>query len=269
MVRLSVNRAWDETLAFLRSDRRLIVPVLLAFMILPAVLYRLAVPVPDDMAAVLEGSGPPPWAGLLGYLLVFISFVGILTLILLALGRKEPLGQLIALSARRCLTLLLSLILFGLLMVPLGLVLVLPTRGDMATNPAQLPPQAFAAVGLLMIVMLLVLFRLFLLFPVSAAERAGPWQGLKRGWTLGRGNGLKLVGTFALLFLSSITVSYVINQVGGTFATLVLDGDRGMTVGSLVVGLIAASATAAFQAVQAGMLGSFYRQAVEGTPLSG
>lgn len=267
MVRLSVNRAWDDTLAFLKADRRLIVPVLLAFMILPAVLYRLAVPVPDDMAAVLEGNGPPPWAGLLGYALVFISFIGIFTLILLALGRRESLGRLIAQSAKRSLVLLVSMILFFLLLAPLGLLMILPTMsGPLGTDPVQLSPQTVSAIGLWMLLALILLFRIFLLFPATAAEQGGPWLGLKRGWALGRGNGLRLVGTFVLLFLGSLVVSYVINQVGGSVATLALDGDKGMTVGSLLVGLISASASAVFQAIQAGMLASFYRQAVEGAP---
>ncbi len=259
---LSINRAWDDTRAFILADKRLIVPVVFAFMILPSVLYRISVPAADDVEAIMSGNGPPAWAGLLGYGIAFLSFIGTFTLILLALGRRESLGQLIALSARRCLTLLLSMFLLGLLLTPIALIAVVPMiMADGATTPAQMSPRTMSAFGLMMILFLLLLFRLFLLFPAVAAEQIGPWQALKRGWALGRGNWLKLVGTFALLFLGSMTVSYVINHVGGTIATVALDGDRGLTVGSVIVGFLAASASAAFQSIQAGMLASLYRQA--------
>ena len=265
MTSLSINRAWDETRAFLDADRRLIVPVLLAFMILPAVLYRIAVPAAGDMEAMLAGEGPPAWAGWLGYVLVFISFIGIFTMILLALGRKERLGQVIGIAARRSVTLLLALILLGLLLVPLGIIAVVPfMAGGGVADPAQLTPGALLAVGLVMIAYLMFLFRMFLLFPAVAAEPVGAWRALKRGWALGRGNGLKLIATFGLLLIVSMTISYVINHVGGTVATLILDGDRGLTVGSLLVGLAASSASAVFQAIQAGMLASLYRQATAG-----
>lgn len=264
MAKLSINQAWDETRAFLVSEKRLVIAVLLAFVVLPGTLLQLVIPTSTDFATMLaHGSEISGWAILFGYLVIFVNFVGLITLILMALGRRETIGQLIGIAARRTVMLVIAVILAALILLPpIFLILIALIFSELGTlDPNNLSPRLQMFGLIVMLAVLALTFRLALIFPAAAAEDGGPWTLLKRGWVLGRRNALRLIGVFGLLYIAAITVSFALSRVFGTGVALVFGEADRVSVGSLLVGLLTTAATAAFTVIQAGMMASLYRQA--------
>ena len=259
MAKLLVGRAWEDSLAFISRERRLIVPVMLAFVLLPTVVMRTLVPEVADVSAVLSGR-VPPWAPLLSYILLFVQFVGASTVILLALQRKGSLGGLIVTAARRTVVIFLAFLLLGLIVTPVAIVLALVLGSDAAAQGVVTPGMA-RAVSFFVLCFLLLVLRLFLLIPAIVAEPIGPWAGLRRGWQLGRGNGAKLIGTFLLLLTAGMLVNYAVGITIGSAAQVAFGSASGPTLGGIILSLCVALVTVAVQIVQNSMLAMLYRQA--------
>ncbi|HET9356402.1 MAG TPA: hypothetical protein VFO42_09600 [Sphingomicrobium sp.] len=260
---VSINRAWDETRDFLVRERKLVTPVLLTFVLLPTVAFRLFTP-PLGSAEATSSS-----ALLLIYAVLFVELIGAITLMLLATGARGSIGQTIALALRRTLIVIVGFILFGLLLLPLMLLFAFAAvpGGDLPTNPAAIPPKfAFAVLAAVMVAML-IFFRIALFIPAAAIEKIGPWSALKRGWQLGRGIGGKLIATFLALFVASLIVSLTVQWVFGAVAQLALGGDTGLTPGSLLVAVAVGLVASAFLAIQAVMTARIYAQ-VTGAPIT-
>ena len=253
---VSINRAWDETRDFLVRERKLVTPVLLTFVLLPTVAFRLFTP-PLGSAEAASASSL-----LLIYVVLFVELIGGLTLILLATGARGSIGQTIGHALRRSPTVIFAFILFGLMILPLMMLfafLAVP-GGDMPTNPAAIPPKFAAAVLAGVVVAMLLFFRISLFLPAAAIEKIGPWRALRRGWALGRGIGGKLIATFLALFAASFVISLAVQWVFGAIAQLALGGDSGLTAGSLLVAVAVGLVAAAFLAIQAVMSARIYAQ---------
>ena len=254
---VSINRAWDETQAFLKRERRLVVPILATFVVLPTIAFRLFMPEFGSPEGMSSG------AILLLYGVLFVEAVGGITLILLATGASGPLGQTIGVALRRALRVGAAFLLFCLLIMPVMIlfaVLAAP-GGGLPTNPAQVPPQFLAAVMAGVFVAMLLFTRVSLFVPAATVERLGPWAALKRGWQLGRGITAKLIATFLFLFVASMVVSMAVQWVFGAIAQLGLGGDVGLTPGSLLVAIAVGLVAAVFLAIQAVMAARIYAQA--------
>ena len=253
---LSVNRAWDETRAFLIRERKLVTPVLLTFVLLPTVAFRLFTP---PLGSAEATSGP---ALLLIYAVLFVELIGAITLMLLATGARGSIGQTIGQALRRALTVILGFILFGLLLLPLMLLFafIAVPGGDLPTSPAAIPPKFALAVLTGVAVAMLIFFRIALFIPAATIEKVGPWTALKRGWQLGRGIGGKLIATFLALFAASLVVSLAVQWVFGAIAQLAVGGDSGLTLGSLLVAVAVGLVASAFLAIQAVMSARIYAQ---------
>lgn len=258
---VSISRAWDETRDFLVRERKLVIPILLTFVLLPTVAFRLFTPPLGSAEAA------SPAALLLIYLVLFVELVGGMTLIILASGGQGSLGQTISHALRRSLTAVGAFILFGLLLLPVIVLfafLAVP-GGGLPTNPAVIPPQFAAAVLGGIVVAMLLFFRIALFLPAAALEKVGPWRAIKRGWQLGRGIGGKLIATFFALFAASFVMSLAVQWVFGAIAQLGLSGDAGLTPGSLLVAAAVGLVAAAFLAIQSVMSARIYAQ-VAGAP---
>lgn len=257
---LSINRAWDETRDFLARERKLVTPVLLTFVLLPTVAFRLFTP---PLGSAEATSSP---ALLLIYAVLFVELIGGITLILLATGARGSIGQTIGQALRRALVVIAGFILFGLLLLPLMLLfafLAVP-GGDLPTNPAAIPPKFAFAILSGVVVAMLIFFRIALFIPAAAVEKIGPWSALKRGWQLGRGIGGKLIATFLALFAASLLVSLTVQWVFGAVAQLALGGDTGLTPGSLLVAVAVGLVASAFLAIQSVMSARIYAQVAGG-----
>ena len=261
---VSISRAWDETRDFLLRERKLVTPILLTFVLLPTVAFRLFTP---PLGTAEASSGP---ALLLIYLVLFVELIGGVTLILLVSGAAGSIGQTIGQALRRTVVVVLAFILFGLLMLPLMIVIAMIAvpGADLPTNPAAIPPRFLAAVMAGIVIAMLLFFRIALFIPAAAVEKVGPWQALKRGWQLGKGIGGKLIATFVALFVASLVISLAVQWVFGAIANLALGGDTGLTLGSLLVAVAVGLVASVFLAIQSVMSARIYAQAAGSANLS-
>lgn len=263
---ISVSKAWEETGAFIKRERRLVGPLVLALVFLPTLVFRMFAP-PMSMDQMMAGTYPAylPW---LSYGLLFIQLIAGASLILMALGSSDAVGTSIAAGFKRAIVVVLATLLGALIATPiLVVVLVIASiSGGMPTNPAAMPPGFMLIVGLITIAFLLLALRIILYVPAAVAEPIGPWVALKRGWALGRGNGGRLIATMLLLLIGAAVLSFAATAVVGSVTQLALGSNQGATLGGMLVGLVAAAIGAAVFVVQYVMLANLYRQAIISAP---
>lgn len=261
MGKISVSKAWDETTAFIGRERRLVSPVVLALVFLPTLVFRVFAPQPS-LPELMAGHYPwyLPW---LSYGLLFVQLVGGAALILLALGSREAVGGTIVTGFKRAIVIVLAMLLGALLMTPVMIVLLITAglTGGMPTNPNAIPPGFMAMIAVFCLLLLLLVLRVILLIPATAAERIGPWAALRRGWQLGRGNGGRLIATMVLLFIGAMVLNYAATAVVGTIARVALGSNQGATLGGVLVALVVAALGSAVFVVQYVLLAFLYRQA--------
>ena len=263
---ISVSKSWEETGAFIKREQRLIGPVVLALAFLPTLVFRVFAP-RVNMTDMMAGNYPAylPW---LSYGLMFIQLIGGASLVLMALGPRDPVGTLIVTGFKRAVVVVLATLLGALIATPILVVVLVVASivGGIPTSPAAMPPGFVMIVGLLTIALLLLALRVILYMPAAVAEPIGPWVALKRGWVLGRGNGSRLIATMLLLLIGAAVLSFAVTAVVGSVTQLVLGSNQGPTLGGILVGLVAAAIGAAVFVVQYVMLANLYRQAVNNNP---
>lgn len=266
MASISVSKAWDDTGAFIQRERRLVGPVVLALVFLPTVVFRVFAP-PMNMTDMMAGNYPPylPW---LSYGLLFIQLIGGASIVLMALGSRDPVGSSIVTGFKRAVVVVLACLLGALVATPILVVVLIiaSIAGGIPTNPAAMPPGFIMIVGLMSFILLLLALRIILFVPAAVAEPIGPWAALKRGWVLGRSNGGRLIATLLLLLIGAMVLNFAVTAVVGSFAQLVLGDNQGATLGGILVALVVAAIGAVVFVVQYVMLANLYRQAVSSSP---
>lgn len=237
MAGLSIGRAWDEASRLLVSQRRLLVPIALAFLFVPSALSGLAAP-------SARGTSPGDAVSVVSLIAVLLGFVGQLAINLVAIGRKGQLGELLKRAARRLLPLIAALLIVAapIALLFLGAGKLLPAPG---ASPASVP-LGQAALGLALLIALLVLVLIagarliFPLVPTAAAEDGGPIALLKRSWQLSRGHFWKLLALVMLVGIASLVLLGAVQSVVGSIATLALGKPDPWSVSRLVVALAGA-----------------------------
>ena len=260
MTKVSIGRAWDETSKLLFSERRLLVPIALAFMFVPVTLSGLAAPnaLPSDPAKAFS---------VVAVITFLLGLVGRLAISLLATGRQGKLVDLIVRSVKRLPPLMIAL---AIVVVPLAALFVTASRflPDAGTDPASVS-LGQALIGLVLMTALLVLTlvaaaRLILpLVPAAAIEDGGPVALLKRSWQISRGNFWRLLALVMLIGIAAITLLFAAQSVVGSIATLLIGKPDPWTVSRLVVALAAALVQTAVIAVGSVMVARTYVQLAE------
>jgi len=255
MSRLSLSRAWDESKAIFARDGGLLSAVVLALIVLPEIVAGVVSP-PAVSTQSVGGQ-------VLTLVMLFISVIGQLSIVRLALGPSTTVGQAIAHGLRRFpATLgafLLLIVGIGILVIPLLVVLLL--AGIVAAPvEGQVPPPSFAGVIVLLVVATIFLAVKFVLaVPVASAEEAGPLAILKRAWTITNGHYWTLFGVEVLLLIFALVLLLTAQFVGGGIAAAV--GEiRPFSPPALVLALFMGVAQGAFTVVSLVMLARIYAQ---------
>lgn len=251
MTKVSISRAWDETRAVLGRDGKLFVAVGLALFVLPGLILNLVVPAPQSTAI------PRPGVWIVAvFAALVISLIAQLSVIRLAMEPHVTVGEAIAHAARRFLSYLASVLLW---MVPLLLVgsVLLTVIGN---DPAH--PSGAASLGLLAltVVGVFITVRLLLGSAVASAEAVGPIGILRRSWALSSGNWWRLFGFLALFVIAAFVLIFAIEAVGGLVAQLLFGGISPLSVGGLLVSLLAQLVTAFVAVILFVMLARIYAQ---------
>ena len=259
--KLSISRAWDETLEIFRRDGGLLVSVALALIVLPAIIVGIVAP-PEPGATASGG------AQILRLVAGLIAVVGQLALIRLALGPSTTVGDAITHGARRFPSafgaILILIIIMAVIIIPVMGVLAVLTGVDPATMETRPTPQ----VGLLIIIMCLIALavsvRFTLISSVASAEAIGPLAIVKRSWVLTRGHFWRVLGLVALLLIAAVALLMTAGVLGGLFARLVSADIQPFSLAALIVSLIAGVAQGAFSVLASVMLARVYAELAGG-----
>lgn len=261
MGRLSIGKAWEETLPFVAREAALLFPVALLFVALPTlILQEMA---PPELTAWSEKPNfdaipaMPPAFGFAMMLTVLLMWFGSLALFALALRPGISVGEALRLSLSRL------PVLIGTALVVIGLiaaVVILAVLIGVAFSFASVGIGAaigvllgFAAAGLVFFASI----RLVLLNPVVIDDRLGVMDSLRRAWALTRGHFWRLLGFFLVVMLLS-TVAGTAAQVSfGLIGRLVAGAEGARLAG----GVAATAVSSVVQVYMLVMLARLYRQA--------
>jgi len=259
MSSLSIGKAWDEAKAALRSNRKLIVPVALGLVLLPAVIVSMVEP------RVAPGEQPPPGAWMLiGLLMVIVMLIGELAIVLLVNGWRGSVGEAIGKAARQSPTFILAALCF---LVPIILVfsILLAVAGAATTESGQIDWANFGAAGWLVLfactlVLLYLSIRLLPLLAVVASEEVGPIVALRRSFALTTGHFWRLFGFLVLLMIAFAIVAMTVGAIVGAGVTLTLGEPAPWSLSLLLIALAGGLIQAGFVMVYVAMLARIYVQ---------
>lgn len=233
--KVSIGTAWSEAAAFLRRERRLLAPVVLGLILLPAVVSTMVQP------QVPAGKSPEPglWM-LVAFAMILVMMVGQMAIVLLSDGWRGSVGEAIGRAARRLPTLVIA----GLMvMVPMILVfsvvlagITLAAGGD-SLKSLNLSGGATLVILLLIGVALFVAVRLLPLVAVVARSAGGPVAALKRTIRMTSGQFWRLLGFFLLLAIAFIVATAAVGAVFGSMVILTLGRPEPWSVSLLLIAL--------------------------------
>ena len=259
MSMLSIGKAWDEAKAALQANRKLIVPVALGLVLLPAVIVSMVEP------QVPPGEQPPPGSWMFVALaMVVVMIVGQLAIVIMVNGWRGSVGEAIAQAARRAPTFILAVLGYLLPVIVISSIM-LAILGVGTTDAGQVDWANFSGAGWLILLacfLMLIFFsvRLMPLTPVIAIERIGPIAALKRSFALTSGHFWRLFGFVAMLAIAFIIVAVTVGSVIGALVTLVAGPPEPWTLSLLLIALAAGLVQAGFVMVYLAMLARIYAQ---------
>jgi hypothetical protein len=259
MSSLSIGRAWDEAKTALLANRKLIVPVALGLILLPAVIVSMVEP------RVAPGEQPPPGSWMLVALaMVIVMIVGQLAIVLLVNGWRGSVGEAIGKAGRRSATFILAALSY---LVPIILVfsILLGVSGVGTGADGQVDWTNLGSAGWLIILFFLLAFvfvsiRLLPLLAVVASEAIGPFAALKRSFALSAGHFWRLFGFVVMLMIGFLFLALTVGAVVGSLVKLTLGEPEPWTLSLLSISLAGGLVQAGFVMVYAGMLARIYNQ---------
>ena len=258
MSSLSIGKAWDEAKSALLANRKLIVPVALGLILLPAVVVSMVEP------RVPPGEQPPGGLWMLVALaMVMVMIVGQLAIVLLVNGWHGSVGEAIGKAGRRTPTFILAALAY---LVPVILLFsVLLGLAGAGTSAGQVDWANFNSTGwlvlmLFLLVLIFVSVRLLPLLPVVASEGIGAVASLKRSYALTAGQFFRLFGFITLLMIAFLILALTIGAVIGGLVRLTLGEPDPWTLALLLIALAGGLVQAGFVMVYAGMIARIYVQ---------
>lgn len=257
MAGLSISQAWEETKARIGEDGKLLMTVAAATVLLPQALVAVVGP-PE----LLSGVRPAGWFNLLVFLAAFISLIGQLAIIRLAIGPATSVGEGIAHGARRFLPAFAALLMLGVLMflITIPIILLMIGVGGIEAAASGAASGAVSLAALIIVILgILIGARFLMIMPVAAAEPGGPIHILKRSWALVKGHYLKLVAFVVLLVIAVLILTLAVQLGAGAIIGILFD-IRPFSAGALLYGLIFGGLQAFYAVVISVLLARMYLQ---------
>lgn len=258
---LSIGKAWDDAKASMAANKRLITPVALGLILVPAVISAMIEP--------RTAPGQQPEAGawmLITLVMIIVMLAGQMAIVLLTNGWHGSVGGAIGRAMRRLPTLLLAAL---MVMVPLILLLSMilailgfAAGGSGQLSAANLSPAGWLAVLIGFVVILAVGVRLLPMIVLVASEDLGPVATLKRAFALTRGHFWKLLAFMLLATIAFLIVAGAAGAVIGSVVSLALGRPEPWSVSLLLVALAAGLVQAAFITIYSAMLARITAQLV-------
>ncbi|WP_340316987.1 hypothetical protein [Rhizorhabdus argentea] len=239
MTAFSLGTVWEETIAFLRRESALLIPVGLAIFGPMQILLALAIASAPAMRTT-AGAGSANAQMLLVLPAMILAIYGYLAVSLIVLVPGISVGEALLGALKRAPAALLA----GLVVMSIWIVIAIGvvTAGTLGaisfgSNPAS-PAMSTMFSLLIIIPMLVIMVRMLVAAPVLAMEQLGTAEALRRIWSLGRDNALRFAGFWVLFIFLQIMVAVVDLLVIGSLVQLlklaVSDGELLMVVRTLI-----------------------------------
>lgn len=251
MPKVSISQAWDETRAVLARDGKLIASVALALLVLPGVVLNVLVP-----NGVAVGTGQQAIWVVLGLIVLILTFIGQLSVFRLAMGPHISVGEAIRHAAARALPFLGAFLLWVVPFLVLGSVPYTIIR----SHPAEASTAAGVALLAVMAVAMFLAIRLLLIGPIATAEQGGSLRIIRRSWDLTEGNWWRLFGFVLVFAIGAMVLILAVSNGLGLLARLTIGPVTPLSVGGLLLVLVAQVLTAAIYVVLFVMQARIYAQ---------
>ena len=251
MLKLSLSRAWEETVAILARDGRLFLAVALALFVLPGLVLNFSMP------AMTPGLMPPagPWIGI-GIVALLIWLVGQLAVIRLAMPPHVSVGEAIMHGLRRVLPYLASAFLWLTPILIIGSVL----SAYLEMNRGGSSVAAAIALIALTLGGIFLAIRLILSSPVASAEAVGPAGIIRGSWNLTRGNWWRLFAFVLLFWVGALCLVWAVGSVAGVAIRLAVSDAGPRSLGGLLISIVSQVVSATLSVFCFVMLARIYEQ---------
>jgi hypothetical protein len=251
MSKLSLSRAWEETMAVLARDGRLFLAVALALFVLPGLILNASMPTTE------VGQLPPGGAWMaVAFVALLVSLVGQLAVIRLAMEPHVAVGDAIAHGLRRLLPYIAAMLLW---LVPI-LIIGSALYAFLEANQAKPSIAASLALIALCILFAFVAVKLMLASAVASAEGAGPIEILKRSWELSNGNWWRLFAFLLLFGVGALCLLLAVQSVAGLIIRMIVEDAGPRSLGGLLVSIISQLMSGLLSVVLFVMLARVYVQ---------
>lgn len=261
-MKLDLNAAWDQTVRLLGVNREMLLVLGGVFFFLPTVVFSLAVPVPDfAMVAGPEGENTEALMAAMNGFIAQYWWAILLLLLVWNLGALavmavigDPTRPTVGQAVRRGLSYLPTQ--FGSLIVTNLLTSLVLTAAFILgiLTGSQLVAQALALLAFPVIIWLLT--RWSLSSPTVAIEKtANPLAALRRSWGMTRGNALRLLAFYVLLFAAFFVISQVLGLLFSVIVAL-----PGAGIARVIEALLSGLLTAVLLLLIYAVLASVHRQ---------
>lgn len=251
MPKLSLSRAWEESMAVLARDGRLFVAVALALFVLPGLV--LDVSMPDVVAGQLPAAGP--WIAI-GLVALLIWLTGQLAVTRLAMEPHVAVGEAILHALKRLVPYVLSAFLWLVPILIIGSVL----SGYLEINRNHPSVAVAVALILLTVAAIFLAVRLILSSAVACTEDVGPLRILQRSWSLTRGNWWRLFAFVLLFWIGALCLLWAVESVAGVIIRLAVDDSGPRSLGGLLISIISQLISALLSVACFVMLARIYVQ---------
>lgn len=216
MTAFSLGTIWEETIIFLRRESGVLIPIALAIFGPAQLLLQLG------MAGADPSRGVASAPALLVLPAALMVLFGNLVLSRVVLIPGISVGEALR-DGLHCLPRSLGAILLmvAALIAAASAIVIAATVGIMIFQGNPRSPAIASQLVLLMAIPAFVLaIRMLLLVPILAMEDGGAIDAIRRAWTLGKNNVLRLAGIFILAMFLGMTTSLIEQFVIGSLIGL-------------------------------------------------
>jgi hypothetical protein len=254
MARLSMSDIWDETAAFLRREKGLVLPV--GFATFGIALLLLGVAAPEGTAGPAR---PGPWLIWVvpGFLLVTIGYLAISAIVLLPnISVREAIG--VAVARLPSAILIIFMLIGGMLLL---LVIATMIMGVIGAKLGWTVERAAVASVIIALVPLFWLgIRMIVLWPLIVDRAPGPGEALSRSFALTAPHVWRIGGLMLMAGSVYLLVTGVAQLVGGSIFILFGRAIGSPGVGHLLAAMLLAAAGAILLTIWSVFMALLYRR---------
>lgn len=216
----SLGTVWEQTIAFLRRESGLLVPVALAIYGPAQVMLDLGLTA--VMASHEAGGRVLPLQALLVLPGALLVLLGNMAVALIALRPGISVGEALTGALRRLGPALLAMLALFAMVAAVGIVIVIAaTLGAVMFGGDPRSPAIAGQLRVLVFIPAIVVWvRMQLLPSVLAHEPLSPIAGIRRAWQLGRHHALRLIGVVLLTLFLGMVAALLETFVVGSLAEL-------------------------------------------------